>query len=158
MAAAAAFGAVTNPTTAADVVGAILTRWHYIALLAPLALFLLELKRLRPWILTMLFAAITFAAMQGFADLRIRSIRVALGVPVSYLDPGDPLRMQFGILHGVSTILLGLQVVIAVIVLLAKAKEAPAVEPVQTEPVPVAEDVHHRGTEDTEEHREEQSV
>lgn len=136
LAASAAFGAVTNRTIAADVVGAILTRWHYIALLAPLALFLLELKRLRPWVLTTLFAAITLASMQGFADLRIRSIRLALDYPVSYLDPGDPLRRQFGMLHGLSTALLILQIVLAMIVLLAKERDT---DPAEPEPIETIE-------------------
>lgn len=42
LAAQAAFRAAPNATAAADVVGAMLSRWHYIALAAPLALLALE--------------------------------------------------------------------------------------------------------------------
>src|SRR4029079_4576172 len=38
LASLAAFRALSTPTDAANVVGAILTRWHYIALVAPVAL------------------------------------------------------------------------------------------------------------------------
>ena len=47
LSASAAFRAAGNTSIAADVVGSMLTRWHYIALAAPLALFALELRRAR---------------------------------------------------------------------------------------------------------------
>ena len=51
----AAFKAAGSPAIAADVVGSMLTRWHYIALAAPLALFALELRRARRLVVIVLF-------------------------------------------------------------------------------------------------------
>lgn len=148
----AAFRAAGNATTAADVVGSMLTRWHYIALGAPLVLFALELRRLRRTILIVLFIAIMLAAVQSFVDLRIRAIRAQSAIPVSQLSPQDPVRRSFGALHGASMALLLMQALAAAIVVAAKSKrEEPLridkVEPesaapqarVEDRPVPVSE-------------------
>jgi hypothetical protein len=111
LAASAAFRSSPNSTVAADVVGAMLSRWHYIALAAPLALFALELRNARKVVLVVLFATIILAAAQAFVDLRIRAIRNASVVPISELAKEDPVRRQFGALHGISMLLLLLQAV-----------------------------------------------
>lgn len=123
LAASAAFRAAATPTEAADVVGAMLTRWHYIALAAPLLLFALELRRVRFGVLVVLFVAIVAASLQGFADVRIRHIRWASDVPISHLDRSNPIRRQFGMLHGISSGLLLVQAVLAAAVVMAKEKE-----------------------------------
>jgi hypothetical protein len=113
LAASAAFRAAPNPTAAADVVGAMLARWHYIALGAPLLLFALELRRLRRVVLIVLFIALMLAAAQALVDLRIRTIRATSPVPISSLDRNDPVRKRFGALHGASMLLLLLQAIAA---------------------------------------------
>jgi hypothetical protein len=113
LAASAAFRAAPNPTVAADVVGAMLARWHYIALAAPLLLFALELRMGRRLVLVLLFAGLLFAAGQAFVDLRIRAIRASSPMPISSLQRNDPVRKQFGALHGASMVLLLLQAVAA---------------------------------------------
>jgi hypothetical protein len=128
LSASAAFRAAGNTTIAADVVGSMLTRWHYIALAAPLALFALELRRARPLILILLFIAIILAATQSFVDLRIRSIRQSSVVPMSELDVSDPVRRHFGALHGLSMVLLLTQTVIAAVIVIVPATRKP--EPV----------------------------
>ncbi len=120
LAASAAFRAAGNPTIAADVVGSMLTRWHYIALAAPLALFALELRRVRRVVLLVLFACVLLAAAQSFADLRIRAIRASSPVAISDLRREDPVRRRFGMLHGVSMMLLALQAIGAGVVVIAK--------------------------------------
>ena len=120
LAASAAFRAAPNATTAADVVGAMLTRWHYIALGAPLLLFALELRHPRRVALIVLFVAIVLASLQIFVDLRIRSIRNSSSVSISSLDRRDPIRRQFGRLHGASMLLLVLQTVTAVAIVVGK--------------------------------------
>ena len=111
LAASAAFRAAPNSTAAADVVGAMLTRWHYIALAAPLILFGLELRHARKLVLIVLFATIVLAALQAVVDLRIRSIRNSSAVSISELDRSDPIRRKFGALHGASMMLLLAQAV-----------------------------------------------
>ena len=113
VAAPAAFRASPNATAAADVVGAMLGRWHYIALAAPLALLILDWKRARVWVLGIVFVAIVLAAMQAFIDLRIRAIRRSSPIPISELSRQDPVRRQFGMLHGFSSLLLLAQVIAA---------------------------------------------
>jgi hypothetical protein len=138
LSASAAFRAAGNTSVAADVVGSMLTRWHYIALAAPLALFALELRRARPLMLIVLFVAILLAATQSFVDLRIRSMRQESPVPISSLDRTDPVRRHFGALHGLSMVLLLTQALIAAAVVLTPSPRKP--EPVVTNaPVTVVE-------------------
>jgi len=111
--ASAAFNAASNTTDAANVVGAVLTRWHYIALLAPLLLMFLEWRRSRPAMLVILFIAILLASFQGLLDTRIRMIRDASLAPISSLSREDPVRRQFGLLHAMSSMLLIGQVIAA---------------------------------------------
>lgn len=111
--AAAAFSAAGNPNDAANVVGAVLIRWHYIALFAPLLLLVLEWRRSRPAMLVVLFIAIVLASFQGLLDTRIRLIRMESPVSISSLSPDDPLRRHFGMLHGASSLFLIGQVIAA---------------------------------------------
>jgi hypothetical protein len=130
LAASAAFRAAPNPTAAADVVGAMLSRWHYIALAAPLLLFALELQRARRLVLIAVFTGLLLAAGQVFVDLRIRTIRLSSAAPISSLDRNDPLRRHFGALHGMSMVLLLMQALAAAAVVAARPtmpKEVPAV-------------------------------
>jgi MbtH protein len=123
LAASAAFRSSPNATVAADVVGAMLARWHYIALGAPLVLFALELRHARKLVLIVVFIALIIAAAQSLVDLRIRAIRRQSLTPISELDRSDPLRKRFGALHGVSMMLLLLQTIAAVTVVAAKPRE-----------------------------------
>ena len=113
VAAPAAFRAAPNSGVAATIVGAMLTRWHYIALAAPLALLILDWRRARVQVLAIVFVAIVLAAAQAIVDLRIRTIRAESAVPMSSLSRQDPVRRQFGMLHGVSSMLLLAQVIAA---------------------------------------------
>jgi MbtH protein len=128
LAASAAFKAAPDRTAAADVVGAMLTRWHYIALAAPL-LFVLEMRRVRRFALVVLFIAVMLAAAQAFVDLRIRTIRWSSPIPISSLPVVHPTRRLFGALHGISMTLLALQTLAAAIVVISKSqkKEEPSV-------------------------------
>jgi MbtH protein len=125
LAASAAFRAAPNATAAADVVGAMLARWHYIALAAPLALFALMLRHARRFVLVVLFAALMLAAAQVFVDLRIRAIRMSSPVSISSLDRNHPVRKRFGALHGVSMLLLLVQALAAAVVVAARERGEP---------------------------------
>lgn len=123
IAAPAAFQGAPNSSVAADVVGIMLSRWHYLALGAPLLLLFLDWRRGRVYVLSIVFVGILLAAAQAVTDLRIRSIRASSTVAISDLSPDDPVRRQFGRLHGVSSLLLLMQV-IAAGVALAMDREA----------------------------------
>ncbi|HEX6159367.1 MAG TPA: MbtH family protein, partial [Thermoanaerobaculia bacterium] len=103
-----------------------------LALAAPLALFVLGLRSARRAVLITLFVAIVLAAAQAFVDLRIRAIRASSVVPISSLEPNDPVRRRFGALHGVSMLLLAFQTVAAAVVVMSSARKK--------EPVPVPPD------------------
>ena len=110
VAAPAAFRFAGDRTAAANIVGAMLTRWHYIAIAVPVILLILELRRgARTLPVLLLSLALLFAAGQAGADLRIRSIRLGSPVPISDLSSTDPVRRQFGMLLGVSSMLMLLQ-------------------------------------------------
>lgn len=116
LAASAAFRVAPNATVAADVVGAMLSRWHYIALAAPIALFFIELTRVRRVVIVVTFAALLLAATQAVIDLRIRQIRNNSHIAISSLDSADPIRRRFGRLHGLSMMLLLAQAIAAAVV------------------------------------------
>ena len=119
VAAPAAFRAAPDSTVAADVVGAMLMRWHYLALALPLILFALLWKRARAALIVIVFAAIVLAALQAMVDVRIRKVRASSILPISSLSRTDPLRRSFGMLHGTSSLLLLLQAIAAGVVVAA---------------------------------------
>lgn len=123
LAAPAVFKVAPNPTVAADVVGAMLARWHYIALLAPILLFALLLKRAKPVILGVLVAALLFALVQIVIDLKIRAIRQSTPVPIGALDRRDPIRRRFGALHGASMLLAVLETIAAAAVVTTPSRD-----------------------------------
>jgi hypothetical protein len=143
VAAPAAFRGAPNATVAADVVGAMLTRWHYIALLAPLLLLVLDWRRGRTYVLAIVFAGIVLAALQAGTDLRIRQIRASSPVPISDLPREDQVRRQFGRLHGISSMLLLLQVIAAGVALAMdrEAYPAPVVPKQVAAPAPTAREL-----------------
>jgi hypothetical protein len=99
-----------------------LTRWHYLALLAPLLLLILEWRRPRAWAMAILFAGIVFASAEAIIDTRIRAMRLDSPIPISSLDPEHPLRRRFGLLHGASSLFLLAQVVAAGLIVSAETK------------------------------------
>lgn len=116
LAAQAAFGAAGNATSAANVVGAMLARWHYLALGAPLALLLIEWRGRSlagTARVVLLAAALLAASAQAGVDLRIHAIRAGSATPISQLAKAHPVRRAFGRLHGVSMALLALQLLLA---------------------------------------------
>lgn len=104
-----------------------LSRWHYIALAAPIALFFLELARIRRLVILVTFAGLLLAATQAVVDLRIRQIRLNSPTAISSLDPADPVRRRFGALHGVSMVLLLVQTLAAAVVVTAGSSREAAV-------------------------------
>ena len=125
IAAPAAFRASDTATNAANVVGAMLGGWHYIAVLAPVALLAIEWRRARGGVIAVIFAGVLFAAMEVAVDFQIRAIRNASAVPISSLSRQDPVRRRFGLLHGVSSLLLIAQVIAAAAGTIAIERDPP---------------------------------
>ena len=113
IAAPAAFKGSPTTTAAANVVGGMLSRWHYIAVAAPLLLLLLQRQQIRGRVVALLFAAIALAVGEIAVDWKISQIRTRSPVPISELPRSDPMRRTFGMLHGVSSLLLLLQIGVA---------------------------------------------
>ena len=111
IAAPSAFRASDSATNAANVVGAMLGGWHYIALAAPILLLVIEWRRARGAVIAIVFAGVIFAAAEVAIDLEIRTIRTTSIVPISSLSRNDPVRRKFGMFHGVSSMLLIVQVI-----------------------------------------------
>lgn len=120
IAASAAFS-VLSPMNAGNVVGAMLTRWHYIALAAPVLLLALEWRKLRTGVVMIVFVAILFAAMEALLDIRLHELRATMD------------RRWFGMLHGISSLLLLGQVI-------AAAAAVSAIERDEVAPPPAPQD------------------
>ncbi len=124
IAAPAVFSASPTRVVAGDVVGLMLTRWHYLAILVPLALLIGELRRpsakLRAAILVV---AVLAASAEAMVDLRVRHLRESSVVPISFLPIESPTRRAFGRLHGASMLLLALQIIASAGVMAGESKE-----------------------------------
>ena len=92
-----------------------LTPWHYIAIGAPLLLLVFKGGGKR-YAMMILFIAILLASAQAMIDVRIRRIRIESPRPISSLPATDPLRKRFGLMHGVSSMLLLAQIAAAAVV------------------------------------------
>jgi hypothetical protein len=124
LSASAIFRAAGTPSVAADVVGAMLSRWHYIGLLSPVLLLVLEWRKARGRVVALLFTAIVLASLQVVADVQIRAIRMLSPIPVSSRLRSDPVRQRFGLLHGISSLLLVAQVLAAAAVVINDSRQA----------------------------------
>jgi len=115
-AAPAAFKAAGGPSAAASVVGAMLDRWHYISLVVPVLLLLLNLRAGRSAIIALLTVTTFVAASQGMIDLKVRALAAASIVPISSLASNDPVRKAFMSLHGMSMMLLLFQIILGILI------------------------------------------
>jgi Domain of unknown function (DUF4149) len=108
--------AVAPPSVAARVVGRVLPVLDAVGLALGLAAVVLgatgrsgRAAMVLGGVLAVLAAASLFVVTPEIA-----SIRRATGDTLSHLSPADPARGRFGMLHGLSTVLFGLQAVMAV--------------------------------------------
>jgi len=116
IAAPATFKVSPSREVAANNVGAMLTRWRWVAIGAPLLLLAGTLtagagdlpaatrpRRLQSVLLT---SALVLALAQSGVDRIIHGMRASSPTPISHLSPSDPYRQRFGRLHGASAFLM----------------------------------------------------
>ena len=111
--------AVARPSVAARVVGRVLPVLDAVGLalgLAAVALGATGRSGRAAVVLGGVLAALAAASLFVVTP-EIASIRRATGDTLSHLPPTDPARRRFGMLHGISTVLFGLQAVMAVALL-----------------------------------------
>jgi hypothetical protein len=114
IAAPAAFRGAGDPTHAASIVGDMLGQWRFIAIGAPaLLLVLAAIRKGRRGPMILVGIALVLALAQMAIDARIHAIRAASPVPISSMEKSDPVRRHFGMLHGVSSGLMLLQIIAA---------------------------------------------
>ena len=111
----AAFAGSPDRSAAAGVVGIMLRRWHYLSLFLPAALLVFEWRHGFAHNARVLFlvAAILLSVSQVAVDARIHSMRASSLTSISELAPTDPYRRHFGMLHGISSLLMLVQLVAA---------------------------------------------
>ena len=107
--------ATLPPSMAARVVGRVLPVLDAVGLALGLAAVALGAsgRSGRSAVVLGLVLASLAAASLFLVTPEIASLRRAAGEGLSHLPPTDPLRRRFGLLHGVSTVLFGLQAVLA---------------------------------------------
>jgi hypothetical protein len=108
--------ATVPPASAARVVGRVLPVLDGAGLLLGLAAVALGAsgRAGRAALVLGAVLAVLAAASLFVVTPEIASIRRATGDALSHLPPTDPARRRFGMLHGLSTVLFGLQAVMAV--------------------------------------------
>ena len=123
----AAFAVLPTRTLAGDIVGRVLPVIFY----AGMAVGLLTIVLARAdaeewrWSTATVAGALIIAACAGaqfIVGSRIELVRSRIAGPVDALAPGDPLRVEFGRLHGVSVGLLGVAMLAAAAALVAIAR------------------------------------
>ena len=118
----------SSRSTAAEIVGAMLQVWHYMAIVVPLVLLVGELRRRngsRSGAILLLTGILLFASIEIAVDLRLHSIRRDLAVPMDSLSLSHPIRARFGRLHGISSSLLLLQLLAGIGLLAYEQRESP---------------------------------
>lgn len=115
----AAFANSPDRSTAANIVGAMLHRWHYLALLIPAVLLIVEWRSglHQTSRVMLLVAALLLATGQIAIDAKVHAMRQNSLTPISELAEDDPYRRRFGMLHGISSMIMLVHVVIGACVM-----------------------------------------
>jgi hypothetical protein len=107
----AAFRVLPSRTLAGAIVGAVLPVIFVVGLVLAIVVGILSWRqkgRLRVGIAASVAAMILGCGFAQFGiEPRIEAVRASISGPVDSLDPSDPRRTQFGRLHGVSVMLMG---------------------------------------------------
>lgn len=124
----AAFAVLPTRTLAGELVGRVLPIVFYAGMLAGVLVIVLERIHAEEWRWSAGavgggVAAVACAAAQFIVGSRIEQVRSRIAGPVDALPPGDPLRVAFGRLHGISVALLGVAMLAAAVALVTVARD-----------------------------------
>ena len=124
----AAFAVLPTRTLAGDIVGRVLPVIFYAGMLVGVLVIALDFADAEEWrwntsVIAAAVVAIACAAAQFVVGSRIDQVRSRIAGAVDALAPGDPLRVEFGRLHGVSVALLGVAMLAAAVALVAAARD-----------------------------------
>jgi hypothetical protein len=120
----AAFAALPTRTLAGDIVGRVLPVVLYAGIGVGALVVALDTVDAEEWrwsavVVAGAIVAAACAAAQFVVGARIELVRSRISGPVDARPPGDPLRVAFGRLHGVSVALLGVAMLAAAAALIA---------------------------------------
>ena len=123
----AAFAVLPTRALAGDIVGRVLPVIFYAGLAVGVLTIALERADAEEWrwstaVVTGALVAVACATAQFIVGRRIEAVRSRISGPLDALVPGDPLRVEFGRLHGVSVALLGVAMLAAAIAFVAVAR------------------------------------
>lgn len=129
----AAFAVLPTRRMAGDLVAPVLAHLEYVGLAASLLLILSLMlsreRRTRTWTIEFVLYWIAFVATsvaRFYVAARIHHIRVEWGDKLETLASSDPVRSTFGMLHGISVGLMGIDMVVAlvaIVLLLMQARD-----------------------------------
>ena len=123
----AAFAVLPTRTLAGDVVGRVLPVIFYAGISLGVLVVVLDTVDAEEWRWSGVVAAgavitVACAAAQFVVGSRIDLVRSRISGPVDSLPPSDPLRVEFGRLHGISVALLGIAMLAAAVAVVAIAR------------------------------------
>jgi len=127
----AAFEQLPSRTLAGNLVGAVLPTVFVSGIIIAGVVLLLGLAGKKPngghrWRSVAAFAwAAACIIAQFVVNARVARIRASLPGPIETLSPTDPLRLEFGRMHGLSVGLLGVAMLAAVVVVLLTSLSRP---------------------------------
>lgn len=129
----AAFAVLPTRRLAGDLVAPVLAHLEYVGLAASLLLILSLMmsreRRTRMWTFEFILYWVAFVATavaRFYIAARIHHIRAEWGDKLDTLAASDPVKTTFGILHGISVGLMGIDMLVAavaIIILLMYARE-----------------------------------
>lgn len=124
----AAFAVLPTRTLAGDIVARVLPVVFYSGIVIGAIVIAIETIDAGEWrwSATLVSGAVIVIACvlaQFIVGSRIDLVRSRISGPVDALAPGDPLRVEFGRLHGVSVALLGVAMLAAAVALFAFARD-----------------------------------
>ena len=123
----AAFAVLPTRTLAGEIVGRVLPVIFYAGIVVGVLVVALDTSDAEEWrwstaVVSGALVALGCAAAQFIVGARIDRVRSRITGPVDALTPGDPLRIEFGRLHGLSVALLGIAMLAAAVGLIAVAR------------------------------------